>query len=150
MKKIFPLLFLITIGLSSCFFYKEVKISNIRNIELVKFENNAIIIEADVHVENPNFYDIEVVDSKLKIFLDGEILGNAKILNSLKVIANEKGEKHLEIRTVYKGKISSSLKGIFGLALGKEMTIKIEGVVTGKALGFTHDYPLFLEQEVSL
>ena len=150
MRIIFPLLILMSLLLNSCFFYKEVKITNIRNVELVKFENNAIIIEADVDVFNPNFYDIEVVDSQLKIYLDGDILGNAKILNNLRVDAKDSSEKHLKIRTVYKGKLSSSLKGIFGLALGKEMNIKIEGILKGKAMGLTHEYPLHLEQEISL
>ena len=83
--------------LNGCFFYKEVKITNIRNVELVKFENNAIIIEADVDVFNPNFYDIEVVDSQLKIYLDGEILGNAKILASNSFIQAMAARSRLEV-----------------------------------------------------
>lgn len=150
MKRILPIFILLSFILNGCFVYKEVKISGIRNVELVKFENNALVIEADVDVNNPNFYDIEVVDSKLKIYLDDDLLGNAKILNNMKILAKENVEKHLEIRTVYKGKLTSSLRGIFGLALGKEMNIKIEGIVTGRALGVKHDYPLFIEEKITL
>lgn len=150
LKKAILFSFILIIFLQGCFLYKEVQIRNIRNVELVKFENNALIIEADVDVDNPNFYDIEVVGSELNIFLNDDLLGNATIINELTVNKKTKEAKHLEIRTVYKGKMSTSLRGIFGLALGKEMTIKIDGVVKGKAMGFTREYPLILEEKITL
>ncbi len=136
--------------MNGCFVYKDVEITNIRNIELVKFENTGLIIEADVDVSNPNFYSIKVFDSDLTIYLDGDLLGKGKILNDITLESNFEGEMHLELDAKYKGKLSSSLRGIFGLALGKEIELKIEGTVKGKAMGLTHEYPLELTQMVSL
>jgi LEA14-like dessication related protein len=147
-----PLLFLLLGALlNSCgVIYKDVEIHGIKNIELVKFENDGMIIEADVTINNPNFYGIDVTDSDLKIYLNDVVLGNASFLGELNLVANFEEKKHLTIKTIYRGKMSNTLKSVFGLAMGKEMLLRIEGEVTGKVMGISSSFEVLLEEKVKL
>lgn len=138
-------------GLSGCsYFYQEIQISNIHNVELVKFENDGLIIEADVKVVNPNFFEIEVVDSDLQVLLENELLGKAKILDKLIIKGQSDEIRHISLKTVYKGKVTGGMRGLFGIAMGKAITITINGDVRGRALGLESDYFIELTETIQL
>lgn len=151
-NRILTLLFLLLSSLlNSCgVVYKDVEIHGIENIELVKFENDGMIIEADVTINNPNFYGIDVTDSDLQIYLTDVVLGNATFLGEMNLAANFEEKKHLTIKTIYRGKMSNTLKSVFGLAMGKEMLLRIEGEVTGKAMGISRSFDVRIEEMVKL
>ncbi len=63
---------------------------------------------------------------------------------------NFEEKKHLTIKTIYRGKMSNTLKSVFGLAMGKEMLLRIEGEVTGKAMGISRSFDVRIEEMVKL
>lgn len=145
------LFFTLLLFTSSCsLFYDEVKVDNIQNVELVRFENNGLVLDADVDINNPNFFAIEVVSSDLKLYLDSNFLGKAKFMDQISVAPKTDTTMRVTIQTVYKGKFKETLRGIMGLAIGKEMELIIEGTVRGKAYGWEHDYPILIQQDIKL
>ena len=56
-----------TFLLFSCSGIEEIKVGNIRNIELKGINNNVIDVELTLPVENPNSFNVKLKDANLKV-----------------------------------------------------------------------------------
>ena len=134
-KKLYLLpVLLLLLALSSCSLYEEVEMLGVDNYS---FEQTESKIQANLEfkINNPNFYSINLKKSGFKVFLEDDEIGNAEMLDDLKI--EKKTEKGYVLNLLLeenalKDKIIPLMKrAIFK----KTITFRIKGQAQAKVWG---------------
>ena len=75
MVKKWWLVVLTAVLLSSCKMYQEVKVSNVENVAFSDLTSEKMEAQISFTIENPNWYDIKLKESKIDVYLEGKYLG---------------------------------------------------------------------------
>ena len=121
----------IFIGIYSCSLFKDIQITNIKDIK-PSFENKSLVLHASIDITNNNIYKVAVKASDLIISLDDKELGNIELLE--KVVFKRKSSETYPFKFKMKladGALFTILKNVFK----KEVTLAIKGKIKGAAMG---------------
>lgn len=132
MKSPFFGLFLIgiTLLLSACE-VQEVDLVAIDDIKVVKLEKNYMQFDVKARLDNPNAFNIKMMNSDLDLFLEGVQVGKAKLMNPVKIL--KKTEKQysfgVEATDINQSKLMPIL---LKTALTGKLKVQVKGYVKGK------------------
>ena len=135
-----PLPFLIILVFFSCSSPKELEYRDFRNFTIQKLGFNKSTVGLDIVYYNPNNFGLQLRNSDLDIFIDGNLLGHSSQDTLLRIPRRDTFS--------FPVKFDVDMDNIFRNAIaaltGKEVTVKLTGKVkVGKAnvfLSFPVDY----------
>ncbi len=143
----FMLLFMVGLIVTSCS-VQEVNIKSFEGLEVKSFDEGEGTIEFDLIISNPNWVKIKVNEMDLKIGVNGNHLGTAKLLEKTVVPANGDHPVNLKMHLVLEksmGQIASQL----GLAvLTGDLNLNLNGQAKGamgifpKTINVSHSEPI--------
>lgn len=124
----------ISLILSSCVNYDEVEIKEIEEVKLVSFSDKGLIVDSKVKLSNPNIFDIQVVDSKLDVIVQGRAIGSTKIDGKL-VLPSKSEEFHtLRLKSSFEDLGKDALMNLVAITAenSDQINFKFEGYIVGK------------------
>lgn len=132
LKQLLPV-FLIVISLTSCFSYEEVKVKSIKSVKLLELSQKGLVVESEIELENPNSYEITVVDSEFDVFIKNTRIAKSKMDSKLVIPKNATNTHKVILRSDYKDLADGALSNMLVLTMGsKNIDFKIEGYIVGK------------------
>ena len=128
-KILFPLVLLFVF--SSCELYEDIEVVNMGQVKLDQLDGNNVTLNMDVELDNPNFYTIKVKPSYLDVYIEGELVGKAHLLEKLKMKRKSVAVYNVKVELLgEKGILSKALK----YSLKKELKIRLVGKVKASVL----------------
>jgi LEA14-like dessication related protein len=136
MKKLFQLSLIISsiLLLSSCFKIEEVEIKEIKSVKLLEFTDKGLLVESNIRIDNPNKYDIKVVDSEFNVVVNNKKIGKAHIGSELNIPASSQEYHTLLLESSTSDLSSTAIPSFIAItATGKDqLHFKVDGYIVGK------------------
>jgi LEA14-like dessication related protein len=152
-KQSFYLLFgLILLSLSSCFRIEDVEIKEIKSVKLLEFTEKGLLVESEIMIANPNSYDIQVVGSEFNVVVNKAAIGEASIVNKLRIPGKSSDFHKVRLRSSPKELASNAIPKLIAItASGKdELDFKVDGFIVGKVWLFKKKVDVAHEGKVDL
>lgn len=133
MKKIRNFIFLIT----ALFLFTSCDLDNpeykgIENLNITEITKDKLSFNLDVSAFNPNNHKINVRKSTFKVYIDGDYIGDAHLLEKYKMPKRETVTQTVPIELELK---KGSLFMLIGKTQRKSAEIRIEGILKGSFSG---------------
>jgi len=146
-KSLYLLLFLIPIlCTSSCVLLRPLKIGEIKSFKIKSANLSSAMIVIGMPVKNPNFFKVQVDEGDFEILVNNNKLGNAHLVNSIKVAAYSDKIQNIVVELKY----DNILGGVFALAGSKELKVRCKGTANAKSLLFSKKIQVDVENNINL
>jgi LEA14-like dessication related protein len=126
-------LVLFSLVLLSCGKLSEIKVGDVDNIIVKGFENNSLIISADISVSNPTINRITITGFDTRVYLNNQFLGKINSIEHI-VIHSKSSERYTILFNVKLSNILGTAFAMMNLKEGNEINIRIEGTITARSL----------------
>lgn len=114
---------------SSCTHFSDIKIGDVKNVEVRGFEDNSFVIAVKLDVDNPTMHNLKITDINTKVFINNQYIG--KILSDEPIVFSKKTSAEYSI--VLKVRLSNILGTAFTmmqLSAGNKVNVRLEGELT--------------------
>jgi LEA14-like dessication related protein len=140
---------IVLICLSSCKGFSDIKIGEIKNMEIKGFEENSFVFSVKLNVNNPTNHKITVTNIDAKVYLNNQYIG--KLLSSEKIIFSAKKADDYTIRL--KVRLSNILGTAFTMMQlneGNRVNFRIEGVVSARSFIILKKIPVSESRDIKI
>lgn len=135
--------------LSSCSAYKEVELTDITNVEVLKLDARSVALRVDARINNPNGFTIAVEEPDVDLFLNDRFIGKG-LLDSPLVL----DRKAVNVYPVY---LHADLEGgpllvllLTGAFNGDPVKLSAKGTVAGRSGVVKKRFPFEVEEMIDL
>ena len=130
-----------TLLYTSCVTIQEVKIGNVRNVEVKGLNNNVITIDLMLPVENPNNYRLKVTDANLKVTSGNKEFGKVKQMSDLTI--SKKSSKTYPVRVgIELTNVNDGLLSSLWMISMKSLDLRLSGSIKVKSLFYRKTFVL--------
>ena len=132
-----------------CITYQEIEFKGIESFMIGNPLEKEIPIYLDVRINNPNTYNININKAIFDVYIKNTHLGKSTIT---KRVVLEKGsdQTYPIIFNTTRKAIGNSFLSSLGMILGRNVNIRIKGVVFVKALGIRKKFDLDVKEAVNI
>lgn len=119
--------------------YEEPDFTNVRDIHVNGFQDNALHVDFTVDCDNPNGFGFKVKRSLLNIYVDDAQIGTAELDDKIKI--KRKSTRSYTVPVA----IKISPIGMLGLMKSfkkDKLELRLEGTVRGSVWGFSKSFPV--------
>jgi LEA14-like dessication related protein len=117
----------------SCGKLSEIKVTNVENIIVNGFEDNSVLISADISINNPTINKITIIGFDTRVYLNDQYLGKINSVEHI-VIHSKSSEKYKIIFNVRLSNILGTAFAMMNLKEGNKINIRVEGLITARSL----------------
>ena len=142
------LLLLITASFTSCKLYQEVKVSDVQNVVLGEVTTDGIEAQIYFEVENPNWYNMMLKESKIEIFIEGKYFGVIDQFEEISIPKKSKTTQALRMKTGPNA-MDDLLANALKLFLKSDLKLEAKGYVIGKAMLMRKRIDISVTEQVS-
>ncbi len=132
-------LVLLSVFLFSCMKIEDVELTSINNISIQSLTGKHLKISSEIELNNPNSFDIEVLEADINIFYKKQKLAHTHLDSNFKVLSKS-NQAYVIYLTSDVSEIKSSLvTKVLGQAAFSPngIPIRIQGEIKGKAFKLT-------------
>ena len=148
MKKI---IFIIAIfSLFSCKKIKEIKVEKIQSVQATSITLQSITLKVGAIVNNPNNFKFTLKDMDVNIFVNGNDFGKASIDERDEVAANSNDVHYFKVETNMATFLFQAIPLFNAFNNHEEIKVKLLGKVRVNALGITKNFPVDVEEKVTV
>jgi LEA14-like dessication related protein len=126
-------LFILSFLLLSCGKLTEIKVGDVDNIVVKGFQDNALLISAEIEVTNPSRNKITVTGFDTHVYLNDQYLGKINSVDHI-VINSKSAEKYNIVFNVRLSNFLGTAFAMMNLKEGNKVKIRIEGTITARSL----------------
>jgi LEA14-like dessication related protein len=119
--------------LLSCGRLSEITVGDVDNIIVKGFEDNSLLISADISVNNPARNKITIIGFDTRVYLNDQFLGKINSVEHI-VIHSKSSEKYTILFNVRLSNILGTAFAMMNLKEGNKINVKVEGVITARSL----------------
>jgi len=142
--------FLLILAFTGCSGFKEVQITQISGVKILKITDKGIDMEIGMKILNPNHYGFTIYPSNFDIILSGTDLGTAVLNQKEKVNANSEDIHLFQITTTFGKLLQGGLGSVLGLFTNKNAEIEIKGYLKAGRFLFRKSIPIDRKQKASI
>ncbi len=142
------IIFSATLFISSCN-VQEVELVSVEKIELVKMENNTLTFDVSAILDNPNSFNIKMIDSDLDLYLEGNLMGKANLINSINIKKKTSETYTFTVKTDVLDQ-AKLLPILIKTALTGKLKVGVKGDVKGKVYFISKKVKINMEDEISI
>jgi len=114
--------------LTGCSTIQEIKIGDVRKVDLISINNNVLTLDLTIPIENPNAFSVKVKLSDLKVMLGANELGKVKQMDDL--VISRKSTKEYTMRILVEiTDVKNSFVSAFSIFSGKKPDIRFNGTI---------------------
>jgi len=144
------LIFLFALSFNGCTQFKEVQLSEIGGVKIIKITDKGIEMELGMKINNPNGYAFSIYRSSFDIKLAGTDMGTATLSKKERVAANSDEIHTFHITTTFGKLLEGGLGGIFALLGKKNTEVELKGNLKVGKLLIRKSIPIERKQKVNL
>lgn len=120
--------FIMAITIMGCVKLEELKIGEIKNVQMKGLNNNLITLQITVPIENPNPYRLKIKSGDLKVFVNNNEVGKIKQMENLVISA--KSSKDYSVKIVVEiTNLTGGLASAYQLVQGNNADIRLSGKI---------------------
>jgi LEA14-like dessication related protein len=142
---IFSLLFI-----SSCDEYKDVTISGVENVKVVKLDKTGIELELSVRVKNPNSMGFTIYKPDMDAIINDVPVGKLKVSRKIHVKANSEDLHTFTVSTDFSKLSMSDAAKMLSLLYSKNATLAVKGTIKVGNLFYRKTFPVERKQKIQL
>ena len=142
--------FFASLFLFSCIEYKDVVVKDVSDINVKSLTTDKVEIEFKMLIDNPNKYQISVVDSDLELFIKNDKIGSAKIKKKIVLPKNSTHNHTVVIETGLADMLSGALPVLLGLMFDKSIELQVKGEIRARAKSLSKSFPVDFKERVKL
>jgi|GEM_PF-1245080 len=143
----FVLLFTGLFFLSSCQ-VEQVEFMELKNVVVKDVKPKEIYLDVTAVLDNPNSFSIKIIDSDLDLYLEGNKLGKATLLEEFTLESGEQKAYDLKVKAVGDNIQMKMLPVMLSAALTGKVTVKLQGDITGRVALIKKKVKVDITQEV--
>lgn len=138
----------LSIALFSCSAYKEVELTDITGVEVLRLDMRSVALRVNARIDNPNGFTIEVAEPDVDLFLNGRFIGKG-VLDSALVLERKAAK-------VYPIHLHADLEGgpllamLVTGALNGQVKLGAKGTVAGRSGMLKKRFPFEVEEMIDL
>jgi len=149
--KLFRIAFLpifLIASLTSCE-VQEVDLVSVEKIKLVSMKNNVLTFDVNAIIDNPNTFNIKLLDSELDLYLEKNLMGEAHLLKPVQINKKSSESYLFQIET---GVLDQKklLPILFKSALTGKINVGVKGDVKGKVYFLSKKVKIDMEDVVDI
>ncbi len=137
-------------GLSSCTLYKEVEVSEVKNVRFKGFDENGIVAEVTVEITNPNGYQLKAQSASIDVTLNGKHAGTVAFEEEYIIPKKSKNTYTFVLNGAFSGATGGFLENLLNLLINRKATVVGKGYVEGRALGIKRKVDVVFTEEVDM
>ncbi len=141
---------LTSVLLTSCFDYEDVEFKGMEGFKIEDRTADNIKVRLDLRVENPNTYNIKIKKSTLDVYINGKYLGEAKMMNDIKLKKKTEDVYPIYMKTDGRKVLQTALGSLGSIFGGGNITVRIKGDIKAKVYGIGKTFPIDVEEPVSM
>jgi LEA14-like dessication related protein len=144
------LVFSLSVMLSACSYYNDVQVLKVMNIEIVEFSTDIINATVEIEINNPNWYDIKLMDSDLDLFVNGKSMGTVHLAEKVVIPKKSITIQKVEVISDIKDAQANFLQSVMSLLFKKTALLEIKGEVKAKGLMVSKKIPVEIKEEMDI
>jgi len=117
----------------SCGKLSEIKVGNVDNIIVNGFEDNSVLISAEISINNPTINKITITGFDTRVYLNDQYLGKINSVEHI-VIHSKTSEKYKILFNVRLSNILGTAFAMMNLKEGNKINVRVEGLITARSL----------------
>ena len=126
---------LVIFALSSCSAYEDVEFLGVEKYGFSQMEDSQIKASITFKINNPNFYSIKLKKSDFEIYIDNDLLGNASMLDDMKIEKKKEGDYVLDL-AIQENDLKKTIVPLLKKAFAKKtVTFRVKGQAHAKVWG---------------
>ena len=136
--------------MSACNLYKDVEVSEIKDIVITRFDQDLVEAEIELVLNNPNWYRVTLLESDVDVFINGKEVGKLKLKEKV-ILPNKTSSTRIITMTGDYDEISSSfLENILTLLFSSTAKFEVIGTMKGRALMISRKVDIHEDDEIDL
>lgn len=136
--------------LSSCQFYKEVTVADVKDIDVKEFNQDRVRADVTMVLDNPNWYAITLTKSDIDIFVNEKAMGKVELTEKIRIPAKTSVSHTISLEGGFEDVKTSFLENLLTLLFAPEATFQATGYVKGRALLISREVPVDITEAVDL
>jgi hypothetical protein len=146
------LVLLITILASSCTFYKEVKVNEVKEVAITRFDQAGVTATVTVAIDNPNWYKVVAQKGEVNVTLNGKPAGVIRFDERYIIPKKSTGEYTFTLDGSFDPTQGGGgfLDTLLNLIITREATFEANGELHGKAMFVKRKVPVVFTEKVDL
>lgn len=134
----------------SCNIYKDVEVYEIKEVEVTRFDQDAVEAEVEIILNNPNWYRVTLVDSDVDVYMNGKKVGKLNLKEKV-ILPNKTVATRTIVMTGDYDEISGSfLENLLTLLFASTAKFEVIGTMNGRALMISRKVDIKEETEIDL
>lgn len=143
------LFFSISFMLASCTAYDDVEVLSVKDIEVIEFSQDAIQAYVDLELENPNWYNVKIIDSELELFLNDKPMGKVTLGEKVKIPRKSTTVQRVHILSDLEDLETNFLQNVLTLLFNKTTKLEVKGWIEGKGFVVRKKVPIEVVEEIN-
>lgn len=136
--------------LSSCSFYKEVEVSEVKNVKITRFDQDVVEAEITLELINPNWYAVTLTESFVDVYINGKEIGEVELKEKVKLPKKTTNLRTLVMVGDYEKMSSGFLDNLLTLLFANQAKFEAKGYMKGRALLITKKVEVDVQEFVDL
>lgn len=137
-------------GLSSCTLYKDVEVSEVKDVRFKGFDEKGIVAEVVVEITNPNGYKLKAQSATIDVTMNGKHAGTVTFDEEYIIPKKSKDTYTFTLNGAFSGTSGGFLDNLLNLLINRKATVVGKGYVEGRALGIKRKVDVDFTEEVDM
>ena len=120
------------ITIVSCSNIKEIKIGDIRDVNIINLNNNILTLKVVVPVENPNSFNVKIKGADLRVIMGDKEIGKVKQIDDLMIYGKSTKEYPVMIM-IELTDVNSIMASAYQIFSGEMHDVRLSGTVVVKS-----------------
>ena len=150
MKRWLIIVFFILLIAPSCNVYKDVEVAEVKEVKIIRFDQDAVEAEVELVINNPNWYRVVLLESDVDVFINGKEVGKLQLKEKV-ILANKTSSTRTIIMTGdYNDMSSGFLDNLLTLLFANTAKFEVIGTMKGRALMISRKVDVKEETELDI
>ncbi len=149
-KYIFILVFLLLVLFIACGSFKEITLTAIEKVQVIKMSQQGVEAEATVRINNPNQFAFTIYGSDVYVTLNGMKAGKSHLSENIRINANSNDAYIFKIKSDFSNFNFNDFPKLLSLSMSKNLTVELTGNLTVGKLFVKRSYPVDIKQNVPI
>lgn len=137
-------------ALSSCTLYKEIEVSEVKDVRFKGFDEKGIVAEVVVEITNPNAYKLKAQAGSIDVKLNGKPAGTVAFDQEYIIPKKSKETYTFVLKGAFTTNSGGFLDNLLNLLINRQATVVGNGYVEGRALGIKRKVDVVFTEEVDM
>ncbi len=136
--------------LSACNLYKDIEVSEVRNVEIVGFGRDGVEAKVTVEIDNPNGYRLLAQRAEMDVKLNSKPAGVLQFNERFVIPRKSKETYTFTLTGAFAEESGGMLGSLLNILINRDVLLEGEGYVQGRGLFVRRKVPVVFKEKVDM